>query len=143
MATARVDPFKGFRFRVEIDSVQQAGFSECSGLGSHVEVIEYREGGDQTQVRKLPGKSSFPDITLKWGSTNSHELYDWHRTAVTGQIQRKNGSVVLLDDSGTEQVRWHFFNGWASKWDGPSFNAKGNDIAIETLTISCERVERA
>lgn len=139
----RNDPFKGFRFRVEIDGLQQAGFSECSGLGSHVEVIEYREGGDQTQVRKLPGKSSFPDITLKWGSTNSHELYDWHRTAVTGQIQRKNGSVVLLDDSGTEQVRWHFFSGWASKWDGPSFNAKGNDIAIETLTISCERVELA
>ncbi len=139
----RVDPYKGFRFRVEIDGVQQAGFSECSGLGSHVEVIEYREGGELATVRKLPGKASYPDISLKWGSTDSNELYDWHMAAVKGEIQRKNGSVVLLDDTGTEKVRWNFFNGWPSKWDGPSFNAKGNDVAIETLTISCERVERA
>lgn len=139
----RVDPFKGFRFRVEMDGIQQAGFSEASGLGSHVEVVEYREGGETATVRKLPGKASYPDISLKWGSTPSHELYDWHMAAVKGQIQRKHGSVVLLDDTGTEQVRWNFYNGWPSKWDGPSFNAKGNDIAIETLTISCERVERA
>ncbi|NIE58652.1 MULTISPECIES: phage tail protein [unclassified Burkholderia] len=141
MANTRVDPFKGFRFRVEIDGIQQAGFSECSGLGSHVEVIEYREGGD-TEVHKLPGKPSVPDITLKWGATNSRELYDWHRTAVVGQIQRRNGTITLCDDTGQPQVQWHFFGGWASKWDGPSFNAKGNDVAIETLTISCERLER-
>jgi phage tail-like protein len=139
----RVDPYKGFRFRVEIDAIQQAGFSEAAGLGSHVEVVEYREGGEPATVRKLPGKASYPDVTLKWGSTLSHELYDWHLAAVKGQIQRKNGSIVLLDDLGTEAVRWNFFNGWPSKWDGPSFNAKGNDVAIETLTISCERVERA
>jgi phage tail-like protein len=139
----RVDPFKGFRFRVEIDGIQQAGFTECSGLGSHVEVVEYREGGDVNTVRKLTGKASYPDVVLKWGSTTSHELYDWHMAAVKGQIQRKNGSVVLCDDTGTESVRWNFFTAWPSKWDGPSFNAKGNDIAIESLTISCERVERA
>lgn len=143
MAAQRVDPYKGFRFRVELDGIQQAGFSECSGLGSHVEVVEYREGADQATVRKLPGKVSYPDVTLKWGSTDSTELYDWHMAAVKGQIQRKHGSVVLLDDGGTEKVRWNFYNGWPSKWDGPSFNAKGNDLAIETLTISCERVERA
>ncbi len=139
----RVDPFKGFRFRVEIDGIQQAGFTECSGLGSHVEVVEYREGGDTSTVRKLTGKASYPDIVLKWGSTSSHELYDWHMAAVKGTIQRKNGSVVLCDDTGTEAVRWNFYTAWPSKWDGPSFNAKGNDIAIESLTISCERTERA
>ena len=143
MATPRVDPYKAFRFRVEIDGVQQAGFTECTGLGSHVEIVEYREGGDVSTVRKLIGKTSYPDITLKWGSTDSAELLNWHLTAVTGQLQRKNGSVVMCDDTGTEKVRWNFFSAWPSKWDGPSFNAKGNDIAIETLTISCERVERA
>jgi len=142
-APGRVDPYKGFRFRVEIDGIQQAGFTECSGLGSHVEIAEYREGGDSATVRKLIGKASYPDITLKWGSTDSTELHDWHVTAITGQLQRKNGSVVMCDDTGTEKVRWNFFSAWPSKWDGPSFNAKGNDIAIETLTISCERVERA
>jgi phage tail-like protein len=143
MATPRVDPFKGFRFRVEIEGIQQAGFSECSSAGSHVEVVEYREGGEVASVRKLPGKISYPDITLKWGTTVSHELYDWHMQAVQGKIQRKTGSVVQLDDTGTEQVRWNFYNAWPSKWDGPAFSAKGNDVSIETMTLSCERLERA
>jgi len=140
---ATVDPYKNFRFLVEIDGIVQAGFSECSGFGSNVEVIEYREGGDAATVRKLPGKVSYPDITLKWGVTDSRELYDWHLAAVNGQIQRKNGSIILQDDIGQEKLRWNFFSAWPSKWDGTDFNAKGNDVAIDTLTVSCERVERA
>lgn len=144
MATGdRVDPFKNFRFFVEVDGIVQAGFSECSGFGSTVEAVEYREGGDPANVRKLPGKVTFPDITLKWGVTNSRELYDWHRAAVNGQVERKNGSIILLDDVGDEQVRWNFFNAWPSKWSGPSLDAKGNDVAVDTLTISCEGLERA
>ena len=140
---ARVDPYKNFRFLVEIDGIVQAGFSDCTGLGSHVEAVEYREGGDPNAVRKLPGKVTYPDITLKWGVTASHELYDWHLDALNGSIQRKNGSVILQDDTGTEAVRWNFYNAWPNKWDGPSFNAKGNEVAIDTLAVSCERVERA
>lgn len=140
---ARIDPYKNFRFLVEIDGIVQAGFSDCSGFGSNVEVVEYREGGETSSVRKLPGKISFPDITLKWGITDSRELYDWHRKAVTGAIERKNGSIILQDDAGQEKIRWNFFSAWPSKWDGPDFTAKGNDVAVETLTVSCERVERA
>ena len=84
---ARVDPYKNFRFLVEIDGIVQAGFSECSGFGSNVEVVEYREGGEPSTVRKLPGKISYPDITLKWGVTDSRELYDWHLTAVNGEVR--------------------------------------------------------
>jgi phage tail-like protein len=140
---ARVDPFKNFRFLVEIDGITQAGFADCSGFGSNVEVVEYREGGDTATVRKLPAKVSYPDITLKWGITNSRELYDWHLAAVNGQIQRKNGSIILQDDLGTEQVRWNFFSAWPSKYAAPEMNAKGNDVAIDALTVSCERLERA
>lgn len=140
---ARVDPYKNFRFLVEIDGIVQAGFTDCTGLGSHVEPVEYREGGDPNAVRKLPGKVTYPDITLKWGVTASTELYDWHMAAVKGNIARKNGSVILQDDTGAEAVRWNFFNAWPNKWDGPAFNAKGNEVAIETLAVSCERVERA
>jgi phage tail-like protein len=137
------DPFKGFRFRVEIQGIQQMGFSECSSIGSHIEVVEYREGGDVASVRKLPGKISYPDITLKWGMTQSQEIYEWHREAVNGNIKRVHGSVVQLDDTGKEQLRWDFFNAWPSKWDGPAFNAKGNDVSIETLTLTCERIDKS
>lgn len=138
-----VEPYKNFRFLVEIQGITQAGFSGCSGFGSTVEVIEYREGGDPTPVRKLPGRVKFPDITLKWGLTDSRELYDWHLSVVKGQIQRKNGSIIVLDDSGVEKVRWNFLNAWPTKWEGPDLNAKGNDVAIETLVITCEYIERA
>jgi phage tail-like protein len=140
---ATPDPYKGFRFRVEIQGIQQAGFMECSSIGSHIEVVEYREGGDIASVHKLPGKISYPDLTLKWGMTDSQDLYDWHLQTVKGTIQRKSGSVVQLDDTGTEKLRFNFFNAWPSKWDGPAYNAKGNDVSIETLTLSCDRIEKA
>lgn len=140
---ARKDPYKNHRFLVEIDGIVQAGFSECSGFGSEIQVIEYREGGDPTTARKLPGMATYPDISLKWGITDSSELYNWHQAALSGQIERKNGSIVVLNDLGEEKVRWNFFNAWPSKYSGPSLNATGNEVAIDTLTVSCERLERA
>ena len=139
----RVDPYLNFRFRVEIEGIQQAGFMECTGLGSQIEVVEYREGGENASVRKLAGKVSYPDIVLKWGVTDSQELYQWHLQAIHGNLVRKNGSVVLLDSQGNEKLRWNFFNAWPSKWTGPTLNAKDNNVAIEELTLTCERQEQA
>ena len=116
---------------------------ECIGLGSHIEVVEYREGSDPATVRKLPGKVSYPDITLKWGVTKSRDLYDWHLGVIKGQLQRKSGAVILLNADGTESVRWNFSNAWPSKWDGPTLNAMGSGVAIESLTITCEKQEQA
>lgn len=139
---ARVDPYKNFRFVVEIDGIQQAGFSECSGLGSRIAVIEYREGGEPVRVRKLAGRISYNDITLRWGITNSRELYDWYRAGLTGQVDRKTVSIVLLDDAGNSVVRWVAVEAWPSRWDGPTLNALGNAVAIESLTLTCEEIDR-
>lgn len=139
----RVDPYRNFSFLVEIDGITQAGFSDCSGFGSNTDPIEYREGGENKTVRKLPGLTKHTNITLKWGLTDSKELYNWYRDVVNGKIQRRNGSIILLDLEGNEKVRWNFFNGWPTKWDGPDFTAKGNDVAVETLEIVHEGIERA
>ena len=139
----RVDPLTNFRFLVEIDGIQQAAFMECTGLGSHIEVVDYREGSEPPTVRKIPGKVTYPDIVLKWGVTTSRDLYNWHLAVINGQIQRKNGSVILLAADGSEAVRWNFTNAWPSKWDGPTLNAMSNDVAIESLTITCEKQEQA
>jgi len=139
----RVDPLTNFRFLVEIDGIQQAAFMECMGLGSQIEVVEYREGSDPITVRKIPGKVTYPDIVLKWGVTTSRDLYNWHLAVINGQLQRKNGAVVLLAADGSEAVRWLFTNAWPSKWDGPTLNAMSNDVAIESLTITCEKQVQA
>ena len=144
MATGqRVDPYRNFSFLVEIDGITQAGFSDASGFGASTDPIEYREGGETKTVRKLPGLTKYTNITLKWGLTDSRELYDWYKDVVNGKIERKSGSIILLDLEGNEKVRWNFFDAWPTKWDGPDFTAKGNDVAIETLELAHEKVERA
>jgi phage tail-like protein len=141
MAT-RVDPYRGFNFLVEIDGITQAGFQEASGLDSQTSVVEYREGSDPNHSRKLTGLNSFSAITLKRGVTDSVELWTWRQTAAEGKAERRNGSVVLLDEQGTEKLRWNFSNAWPSKWTGPSFNSTGNSIAVETLEITHEEISR-
>jgi phage tail-like protein len=142
MAT-RVDPYRGFNFLVEIDGITQAGFQECSGLDSQTANIDYREGGEALHVRKLPGLNSFSPISLKRGITDSAELWKWRLTVVDGKVERRNGSIVLLDETGTEKIRWNFTNAWASKWMGPPLNSTGNSVAVETLEITHEELVRA
>jgi phage tail-like protein len=144
MATAtRVDPHVNFNFLVELDGITRAAFQEVSGFDSTIDVIEHREGGDNTTPRKLPGMTKHSNIVLKWGMTDDTELYEWHRDAVKGTVNRKNGSIVLLNRAGQEVARWNFVNAWPTKWDGPDLNAEGTDVAIETLELAHEGVELA
>jgi phage tail-like protein len=139
----RKDPFLNFNFIVELDGITQAGFAEASGFGSTTEPIEVNEGGLNVASHKFVGRTKQNNITLKWGLTDSTELYDWYRDVVNGKIQRKTGSIIMLDLQGNEKIRWNFYNAWPTKWDGPDFSAKGNDVAIETLEIAHEGLERA
>jgi phage tail-like protein len=143
MATAtRIDPYSSFLFAVELDSITQGHFRECTGLSSSIEVVENPEGG-RGQVSKIPGRIKYPNIVLKWGLTDSTELYDWHKSFLDHNGIRKNGSIIQFDAQGGEKARWNFTQGWPTKWDGPSFNAGGNDLSVETLEIAHEGVERA
>lgn len=139
----RDDPYKAFNFVVEIDGIARAAFSEVAGLESETVVIEYRVGGETNTVRKLPGLTRYANIVLRRGITKDAELWNWRQTVVQGNVVRRNGSIILLDDDGTEVVRWNFFHGWIAKWEGPALNAKGNDVAIETVEIAHEGLDRA
>ena len=139
----RVDPYRSFNFLVEIDGITQAGFQECSGLDSTTGSIDFRLGDDPMHVRKLTGLNTFTAISLKRGVTDSDELWKWRQTVVDGKADRRNGSIVLMDEKGAEKVRWNFSNAWPSKWTGPAFNSTGNSIAVETLEITHEELTRA
>jgi phage tail-like protein len=140
--TSRIDPLGNYNYRVELDGIQVGGFSEASGLESSIESIEYREGGENTTVRKLPGKTTYTDIGLRRGITEGdNALSEWHREAAEGTISRRSGSIVVLDRAGQEVLRYNFFNAWPMKWSPPDFNATANEVAIEELTLAHEGLE--
>ena len=135
----RDDPYTGFNFLVEIDGITVAAFKQVSGLGSETEVIEYRAGSDKANtVRKLPGLTRYANIVLKRGVTKDAQLWNWRKTVEQGIADRRNGSIVLLDEARSEILRWHFSNGWVAKFSGPDLNAQANEVAIETIEIAHE-----
>ena len=138
----RSTPYHAFHFVIEIDGIQRAGFRECSGLEGKSQVILYRDGNDPPTMRKLPGLSSYSDLVLKWGVCDDTDLWKWRKKTIDGKTERKNGSIVLLDESGQEKVRWNFKMAWPSDWSGPALNAAATDVAIEQLTLSHEGIER-
>lgn len=141
---SRNDPYRKFRFKVEIDGLVSAGFAECSVGSSTTEVIEYREGIDPTRVRKLSGLTRHGNITLKYGITDSMELFAWFRgiTQTGTQSNRRNLSIVLIDEDGNDKCRWNCTNAWPVKYDPPDLNAKANEVAIELVEIACEECVR-
>jgi phage tail-like protein len=140
MATGdRKDPYRGFNFRVEIDGITVGSFSDVSGLSSDGDVVEYRNGDDvPLHVRKLTGLRKFSNITLKRGYTDNRELWNWRNNIVNGTPDRRHGAIVLMDEERKDMLRWEFEGGWIHKIDGPTFNAKGNDVTIESLEIVIE-----
>ena len=136
---ARDDPYKGFNFLVEIDGITVGAFAEVTGLSSETEVIEYRTGSDKlNSVRKLPGLTKYANIVLKRGITQDRQLWHWRKAIEQGTPDRRNGSIVLLDEARSEILRWHFSNGWVAKFSGPDLNAQANEVAIETIEIAHE-----
>ncbi len=142
---ARRDPFRGFKFRVQIDGIQRAGFREVSGLDSATDSVDYREGDDKTvTISKLAGLKKFANITFKRGITDDLDLWKWRKQVMDGKIKdaRKNGSIVLMDDEGNDVAQWDFREAWPVKWTGPTFNATANEVAIDTLEITHEGLDR-
>ena len=139
----RTDPYRNFNFRVEIDGVTQSMFTEAILPEARADMIEYREGGEPSVVRKLPGRIHFGNLILKWGTTVSHELYDWWRTVQDGHTERKNLAVILLDERRTEVKRWNFRHAWPMRYQPPVLNAQGTDVVIELLEIAHEGMELA
>lgn len=141
MPRRETDPLGVYNFRVEIEGVNVAHFSEVSGLESEVDVIEYRSGGELSQVRKLPGLRKYGNVTLKRGIIQSDDLWQWHKAVLDGNVERRSGSIILLEDNREEALRWNFFEAWPSRYVGPVLRAASSEIAIESLTLACERIE--
>ena len=144
MPGERKDPYRNFRFKVEIDGIQTASFADATIPDSTTESVDYREGTDLPHQRKLSGLTEYASITLKKGITDSMDLYNWKKQVEdTGAINaRKSISLILVDEEGNDKAQWNILEAWPTKYDPSDFSAKANDVVIETLEIVHEGVTR-
>lgn len=143
---ANTDPLVSAWFGVEFQDEVKGAFRECTGLGSQNEVVEYKASGQKGEyfVKKVPGRMTWNNITLKRGITDDMDMWKWRKTVEEGKIDdaRKNGSIIMFNQQGDPIARWNFINAWPSKLTGPTANAGSNEVAIEEMEITHEGYER-
>lgn len=143
---ARQDPLRHFRYRLEIDSIDQAGFAEVAVGDLSTDPIEYREGDEITTVRKLNGLNKYGNITLKWGITDSTELADWHQLVVDDSTllddSRRTVVIRVQNEAGEDKAAFEITKAWPCKYDPSDLSAKGNEVAIDTLELCNEGIKR-
>jgi phage tail-like protein len=133
---ARTDPYVGFRFLVEVESLVVGGFQEVTGLQAELEADDYREGGNNDFVHSLPKGTKYPRLVLKRGITDSDTLWKWQVKVRGGRIERRTVHIVLLDEEKERKWDWRCVEAYPSKWSGPDFKSDTAAIAIEAIEFA-------
>ncbi len=140
------DPLVAFQFALELEGKIAGSFQSVSGIGSETEVIEekgtFAEGG--TYNKKIPGRLTWTEITLKRGVTSTYDFWEWRQDVVDGKIDdaRTNCSIIAMDQTNSPIAGWDFELAWPSKISGPEMDAGGQDYMVEELTIVHEGMLR-
>jgi phage tail-like protein len=151
--THRFDPYKNFKFRVKWDGRYVAGVSKVSALKRTTEVVEHREGGDPSTVRKSPGQSKYDPITLERGVTHDPEFENWADKVwnfgaglgaeTSLKDFRKDIIIEMYNEAGQLVLAYRVFRCWVSEYQAlPEMDAAANAVAIQTLKLENEGWER-
>jgi phage tail-like protein len=151
--TARLDPYKNFKFRLKWDGRYVAGLSKCSALKRTTEVVEHREGGDPSTSHKSPGRTKFEAITLERGVTHDLAFEQWANKVwnfgaglgAESSLKdfRKELIIELYNEAGQLAIAYKVFRAWVSEFQSlPDLDANANAIAIEHIKLENEGWER-
>jgi phage tail-like protein len=137
------DPWGNFYFALEVNGTEVAHFTECSGMKTSAEVFTIQEGGLNGRLHSRPGPSKWENIVLKRATNVSSELLRWRDEYVQDKYTTRantSGAIVIRANSGEELRRYNFVSAFPVAWEGPSLNAGGSELAIETLEIAHEGI---
>lgn len=153
--TQRFDPYKNFKFRVKWDGRYVAGVSKISALKRTTEVVEHREGGDLSYMRKSPAQTKFEPLTLERGVTHDPEFEQWaskvwsYGASPGGGRElslkdfRKDIIIELLNEAGQVAQVYKIYRAWVSEFTAlPELDASANAVAIQSLVLQNEGWER-
>ena len=149
MAVREERPYAQFNFTVDLNvsgmdpGSFSGGFQEVSGIGMEVTVSEYRNGSDKDNgTRKITGLNKQSDVTLKRGVIGALPLYEWLNDIRNGNQQSYRDVTVTLQNEAHEPVlEWRLMRARVIKVTYGPLNAKGNDVAMEEMVLSYERLE--
>ena len=131
-------PVPVFHYHVEIDGIDAIAFSEVSGLSIEHETITYKDGlSCKEGAKHIPGMGTPIKLTMKKGIVKrDSKLYDWINSINITTVDKKNITVSLMDETGDNPVvSWKVLDAFPTKLEAPSFNATGNEVAIESMEI--------
>lgn len=149
--THRFDPYRNFKFKVKWDNKYVAGLSKCSALRKTTETTDWREGGDPSGSRKLPGKTSHEAITLEAGVTHDTAFEAWANlvnnyqgdAAMSLKNFRKDITIDVFNLQGSKVLSYNVYRCWVSEYQAlPELDAAGNAVAIQTIKLENEGWER-
>lgn len=145
--THRLDPYKNFKFRVIWDNQPVAGLSKMSAVKRTTEVVEWREAGGPSIIRKMPGRTKFEPITLEAGLTHDKQFLEWADqvnhpegdAATSLKSYRKEVTIEVLNLQGTPAMAIKLRRAWASEFQVlPEMDANANAVAIQILKLEYE-----
>lgn len=142
MAMSRINPHSAFNFFIEIEGLLLGSFAEVTGLSSTTEVEEYREGGVNGYVHKLPRQTTYAALTMRHGLTDGNILWNWYDDVTRGVVTRRNGSIMLLDRMRIPVMWWDFRNAFPVSWKGPELRANSDQVAFESLDLVHEGLSK-
>jgi phage tail-like protein len=136
------DPYGDFNFRIEINGLGSGAFQKCDGLSFEMDEIVYRESGDR-YPRKRPGLRRFGSIRLTRGHIDNTDIWAWCKELIGGKIDRRDGSLHLRSDDGTDEVSYTLTGMIPVKWQGMKIDGKGDGCLVEELELAVECISKA
>ena len=72
------------------------------------------------------------------------DLYNWVKSVMDSGASgnRKNMSIVLIDEEGNESMRWNFMEAWPVRYKISDLNAMTNEVLFEIIEITFERFSK-
>jgi len=149
----RFDPYKNFKFRVKWDGRYVAGVSKVGALKRTTEVVEHREGGDNSSSRKSPGRTKYDAVTLERGVTHDPEFEAWankvwnHSAGLGAEVSlkdfRKDIILEVYNEAGQLALAYKLFRCWPSEYQAlADLDANANAVLIQHLKLETEGFER-
>lgn len=137
-------PLSVFRYVAKIGD-DDVFFSEITGLSMEYEVTEYKEATVVgVKTFQVVGQRNTPSLTMKRGLFKSGlELYNWFNSTHTSEYERKDIVISLLDNENNTIMTWTVLNAFCTKFEGPSLDAKSNDVAFQSIDIKGDSIQVA